>query len=163
MAEYVLFDKAHGAKDILRAIKEQGTDVCRDTFEKAVVSASTEASTVGYVRMTPRASIGQKRRRTTEMTVHSFILGRPAAFAPNVWAVELVCSRPTIRDGGVLLNLMETYAAANGYVSVFLTAIGEERLLRWYNRQGYKLANTNLQSSVIKSYNLFKSLGAKGG
>lgn len=158
MADYAFFQKGSDATQIIQSIKDQGESVCREVLNREVVSQSLQNAQFGYVRLAPIAQIGQKKRGPQRGFIHSFILGR-RYFPDDSLFIELVCSRPTARDGGVLMALMEEYAIANNYKRIFLDAIGDERLKRWYIRQGYQIARTvHIPTGEIKVWNMIKNI-----
>ena len=158
MAEYEFFGKKDSAQ-IIQAIKEQGENICREILSRDVILQSLQNADFGYVRFSPLAQIGKKKRGSNTLFVHSFILGK-TYFPSDSLFIELVCSRPTARDGGVLMTLMEQYAIENGYKRIFLDAIGDERLKRWYMRQGYKITRTIIagKDGSVKIWTMIKSL-----
>ena len=158
MADYAFFQKGADATHIMQSIKDQGDSVCRGVLNRDVVLQSLQNAQFGYVRFAPIAQIGQKKRGPNTVFVHSFILGR-RYYPEDSLFIELICSRPTARDGGVLMALIEEYAIANNYKRMFLDAIGDERLKRWYMRQGYKVARTvHIPTGQIKVWNMVKEI-----
>ena len=159
MKGYTFFKSGTSAKRIVRTLREQGEDVCRGVVGKEVVLKSINEADFGFARLGPVAQIGQKRKRPDTMHVHSFILGKTLEHPKGALHIELVCSRPNSRDGGVLMTLMEDYAKSTGYSYIYLYSIGEERLMRWYARQGFRVETTvHLPAGPIKAFHMVKQL-----
>lgn len=84
-------------------IKDQGDSVCREMIGSDYIKAKIKEYDFGFVRMSPRANIGQKRRtRQTEQYVYSFVLCKLIPAFKEI-DVTLVCARPLRVDGKELL------------------------------------------------------------
>jgi hypothetical protein len=118
-------------------IKDQGDTVCREMIGSDYIKAKIKEYDFGFVRMSPRANIGQKRRtRQTEQYVYSFVLCKLIPAFKEI-DVTLVCARPLTVDGKELLDNVTQRAREMGYEWLSLIALGNARLVRWYQSQGF--------------------------
>lgn len=60
----------------------------------------------------------------------------PDSLCKNI-GITLVCSRPTSKDGKQLLELVASKAKDMQYQCLTLFVVGNTRLLRWYESQGF--------------------------
>lgn len=123
-----------------KIIREQGDDTCQQKIGVDYINAKLKEYDFGFIRASPKAQMRQRKTRQTAHHMYSFVLCKliENPLFKNV-DVTLVCSRPTSKDGKELLALVEQKAQELGYQCLSLIAVGNSRLVRWYQSQGYIL------------------------
>ena len=154
-------DSPH-VKLIKSLIKSQANEVCRNTLNGEIIHDAVKNLDFGYARIALKAAIGQHRSSpTSKYYLQSTIMCKKDPVAPNVLSIDLVCSRPSVRDGKLLMAMVESKAIELNYHTLTLFAIGHDDLLSWYKRLGFtvnKIIYTN--TAEIKAYSLYKKLSS---
>jgi hypothetical protein len=121
-----------------KLIREQGDDTCQQKIGVDYITSKLKEYDFGFIRASAKAQMGQRKTRKTTHQMYSFVLCKllPNALFKNV-DIVLVCSRPTSKDGKQLLELVETKAKDMRYQCLTLIAVGNTRLLHWYESQGF--------------------------
>jgi hypothetical protein len=121
-----------------KLIKQQGDDVCHNIIGSDYIKNNLKTYDYGFIRISPKATIGRMRTRQNTHQLNSFILCRLIP-DPLIKIIDiiLVCSRPNSKDGKQLLELAEIKAKELGYQRLSLIAVGNKQLMTWYVSQGY--------------------------
>ena len=73
--------------------------------------------------------------------------------------IRLVCSRPTSKDGIQLMELVESKAREMQFQKLSLIAVGNARLLHWYQALGFEAIDYKpIPDSSFKGYSMRKYL-----
>ena len=158
MDQFEYFEKTT-TNIIDRLIKDQGPDVCRNIIDTNYINLETKNYDYGFIRKTPIAQIGQKRRSQTKpQYVYSFILCK-IYLEFNEVSITLVCSRPNTTDGKTLVALACEKGKELGCKQVSLLSIGETKLLNWYKSQDFILIGEKpFPTGKPKAYSMKKWL-----
>ena len=124
---------------IEKHIRKQGDDIWQNKIGTDFIKYRLKDYTFGFARISNKAKIGQQMKtRQTEQHTFSFILCRivndPYVREINI---SLVCSRPTSKDGILLMTLVENKAREMQFQKLSLIAVGNARLLHWYEALGF--------------------------
>jgi hypothetical protein len=143
---------------IEKLIREQGDDVCHNVIGKDYIKSTLQQYDFGFCRTTTKARIGQMQTRRQEKHLHSYVLCRkvPGSYVNKI-TVVLVCSRPTSKDGKLLLELVEKHAKEIAFPCLSLIAVGNARLVNWYKSEGYSVEDDKpIQDSSSRAYLMVK-------
>ena len=148
-----------GSSKIEKLIKEQGDVVCREKIGRDYIKNITDKYLFGFVHKTPIAQIGQRRKKTNNEYLYSFILC-DILEAYNSINIHLICSRVNARDGRKLIELACKKAIELGYESLTLHSILDDKLVKWYKSQGFKISSEIFYpiSGDLKCYLMTKEL-----
>ncbi|KAJ3045752.1 hypothetical protein HDV00_007878 [Rhizophlyctis rosea] len=149
------------SKSIRKLLRQQGAAACRDEVEQKTLVEALHTFDFGFLRSSPTAQIGAARRSGDGQYLYSFLLGRyEESEGPRSVYIQLLCSRDTrTKWGPILLAAAEAHAIEFGAKRIRLSAIGETRLPRWYEEQGYNHENTILLTKGLpKVYEMAKKL-----
>lgn len=141
-----------------KIIIEQGDDVCQNQIGTDYIKNVLKQYEFGFIRISPRASIGKRQTRQTPQHMYGFVLCKSIAnpFLKTI-DVTLVCSRKNSKDGKQLLELVEKRAKENGYQCLSLIAVGNTRLMKWYVSQGYFVETEKpIMDSEFTAYSMKK-------
>jgi hypothetical protein len=135
---FEFFEKKAPNKTIENLIKEQGDNVCQRKIGVDYIKNQLSDYNFGFIRYTTKAQVGRRRTRQTENHLHSFVLCKHVS-DPLVkeYNIILVCSRANSKDGKLLMQLVEQKALELHYQRLSLIAVGDQRLLHWYESLGY--------------------------
>ena len=146
---------------IEKHIRKQGDDICQNKIGTDFIKYRLKDYTFGFARISNKAKIGQQMRtRQTDQHTHSFVLCR-IVDDPYVKEIDisLVCSRPTSKDGIQLMELVELKAKEMRFQRLSLIAVGNTRLLHWYQAQGFrKISDKPIPDSIYKMYSMRKEI-----
>jgi N-acetylglutamate synthase-like GNAT family acetyltransferase len=139
-------------------IRKQGDEICQEKIGTDYIKARLQDYDFGFVRSSVKAQIGRVRTRQTEHHTYSFILCKLIP-AFHVISITLVCSRTNSKDGKQLMELVEQKAKQLNYKQLSLIAIGNSRLLHWYESQGYvTIDDKPIMDSKSKAYSMMKNI-----
>ena len=139
-------------------IRKQGDEICQEKIGTDYIKARLQDYDFGFVRSSVKAQIGRVRTRQTEHHAYSFILCKLIP-AFHVISITLVCSRTNSKDGKQLMELVEQKAKQLNYKQLSLIAIGNSRLLHWYESQGYvTIDDKPILDSKSKAYSMMKNI-----
>jgi hypothetical protein len=137
MEDFIYFDKSHqDFTKIKKIIIEQGVNICREIFDSSVIKKSLDNLDYGYIHISPKAQIGQSRRKNKDFIGYSFILCEIDTDF-NAIFIKLICARPDLKDGEKLLKLVEEKSLKDGYNIIALHSIIENNLVNWYKKQRF--------------------------
>ena len=157
MEEFIYFDKSH--KDFIKIknlIMDQGVNICRDVFDSTIIKKSLDNLDYGYIHISPKAQIGQAKRKNKDFIGYSFILCEKYIGLPFI---KLICARPNLQDGEKLLKLVEEKSLKDGFNYIALHSIIENKLVNWYKKQGFKIENEiTFDNKKLKAYLMSKKL-----
>ena len=146
---------------IEKLIKKQGDDICHNKIGTDYIKDRLKDYTFGFARISNKAKIGQQMRtRQTEQHTFSFVLCRIVndPYIREI-SISLVCSRPTSKDGIQLMELVENKAREMRFQKLSLVAVGNARLLHWYQAQGFrKTSDEPIPDSIYKMYSMSKDI-----
>lgn len=144
-----------------KLIKQQGDIVCQERIGTDYIKERLKDYTFGFARSSQRAMIGLRQtRQTPERNLNGFVLCKKIEndFFTEV-DVTLVCSRKNAKDGKELIHLVEEKAKEMGCHRLILFAIGNARLLRWYESLGFVVQSYKTDpDNGNKSYMMIKKL-----
>jgi hypothetical protein len=119
-----------------KLIREQGLTICQNRINTEYIKTTTEHYLFGFIHKSPIAQIGQKRKKSNQEYVYSFIL---CDIKDDFIIIHLICSRPNIRDGKKLIELARIQTNNLGYKKIALHSILDDKLVRWYKSQGFEI------------------------
>jgi hypothetical protein len=154
------FEKTSLNKTIENLIKEQGDNVCQQKIGVDYIKNQLTDYSFGFIRYTTKAQVGQRRTRLTEHHLYSFVLCKhvPDPLVKE-YNIILVCSRANSKDGKLLMQLVEQKARELHYQRLSLIAVGDQRLLHWYESLGYiSIDHKPIQDSNNNAYYMRKYL-----
>ena len=156
--QYEYFEKTSYSALIEKLIKEQGQEVCRNVIGRDFIVNKTKEYDFGFIHKTPMAQIGKTRTKKNSDRVSSFVFCK---MFPDFGEIDvtLLCSRPTIRDGKLLMKWVKEKAVSLGYRYLSLLSIGDDKVMKWYQSIGFVLISEKLYpDGVLKAYSMKKKL-----
>lgn len=143
-----------------KLIKEQGDQVCQEKIGIDYIKDRIKDYDFGFARTLTKASIGQRRTRQNEKHLYSFVLCKKIDDdLIKELDITLVCSRKNAKDGKELMELVEKRAKELHVDRLSLIAIGDTRLLRWYESIGYICVTEKpYPNSRAKAYSMRKRI-----
>jgi len=143
-----------------KLIKKQGDDICHNKIGTDYIKDRLKDYDFGFTRTSNKAQIGQRRTRQTEQHTYSFVLCKIIE-DPYIKEIDisLICSRPTSKDGKLLMELVENKAKQMKYQRLSLVAVGNTRLLHWYESLGFILISEKpIINSDYNAYSMRKNI-----
>lgn len=148
--------------DLQRLVREQGNVVCRNLVSESFIKNLAKRIEFGFYRASPQAQIGQSQRRGSSKDVlQSFAVCTYIPDIPETLQLDLICSRNQLRsEGSELLQIVENHARHLGCKYLELDALGEPKLLTWYESHGFKIRRQvyNEGGNCVKIYHMYKVL-----
>lgn len=154
------FEKgADGAAAIEKLIKENGDTVCQDRIGHEYILNSVKKYLFGFSHKTIIARIGQRQKKKNPEHLYSFIICDYFDLCKSI-NINLICSRENAKDGKMLIQLAETRARELGFTKLTLFSILDDKLLRWYKSQGFKIEKEvyNPGTTELKTYLMSKNI-----
>ena len=150
------FEYFESSREIEKLIKEQGDIICQNKIGHEYMLNSLTEYTFGFAHKSVRAEIGQKKKKSSQKILYSFILCEPKPDGNLV--IHLICSRENARDGKKLIELVCMKAMEMGFHRVSLLSILDDKLVRWYKSQGFYVYMNMYRDSELKTYLMYKDL-----
>lgn len=136
-------------------IKEQGAVVCRDFLESSYISSVLQNFYGGYIYISRKAMIGQKRRSINDSVVlQGFIIFNVSSDHLRLHS-EVVCSRESAKGvGRELMNAMINYAKSIGIWKITFHTLPYERLIKYYESFGFIRGDAVYKRDSLKAYEM---------
>ena len=133
---------------IEKLLIEHGDDVCRNIIGISYLRDQLTLYDFGFIHR-------------TQNTIHSFVLCKLNTEFSDV-GILLVCSRPQITDGCIMLEFVHESASRLGMTSMSLIMVEREntQLLDWYKSNGFLVQSykQDKHNPHIKVYSMRKKV-----
>lgn len=126
-------------KKIKELIKDQGYVTCREKINRIIITTSTTDSSFGFSIIGKRLSSGRRSPRSfsERYTLNGFIVCTEDEIHNDTLHISLLCSLKGLKMGSILLEKVIDYAKDKGYKALSLYALSEEKLIKWYEDNGF--------------------------
>lgn len=123
------------------ALKKDGVKICRDRMDSLIIRDCIEKFTNGFCFTMPKAMVGQRSRNWSDRNIiKSFILFDVSSF--GIINIKLLCSSSRNTQARELLDSLYEYGYDNDCSAITLEALAEERLVQWYQDNGFIRGDT---------------------
>lgn len=119
-----------------KLIREQDLSICQNRINAEYIKSTTQNYLFGFIHKSPIAQMGQKKKKSNQEHVYSFIL---CDIKNDFIIIHLICSRQNIHYGKKLIELAQIQTNILGYKKLALHSILDDKLVRWYKSQGFKV------------------------
>lgn len=144
--------------ELIKELRKQGQDVCRQKISKKWIYASLDDFQFGFVHATRKSQVGRMKRGKSNLHIASFVLCKK--MTNNNLDLKLVCSRPNNREGVLLIHNVEQYAKEEGFKILSLFSLPDYKLVEWYKKQGFviKSESRDPKNYELKTYYMEKEI-----
>jgi ribosomal protein S18 acetylase RimI-like enzyme len=147
-------------EDIKTLIKEKCECTCRKAMSKTTVIEELEGSEFVIISLTeiPTSPLITDKIYPVNLIdkyiLNGFIVCGIKGSNNDILHIKLLCCLKALNLGSKLINKVVKYAIEKGYKKISLNSLYEDRLIKWYIKQGFKLTTRkiyNIEGKIKES------------